>query len=65
MFTRSGEIKLDIILSQRRLRWRGYVHRTAVERIPRQAIEWMPNGRRKRGRPKVKVKVNQNTCKAP
>jgi len=46
--------KLDVILSHRRPRWLGHVHRMAVEvRTPRQAMKLMPNGRRKRGQPRM------------
>jgi len=31
----------------------GHVHRMAAERMPRQAMEWMPNVRRKIGRPRM------------
>jgi len=41
----SGHLKLFIILSQRRLRCLGHVHRMAAEHITRQAVEWMLNGR--------------------
>ena len=50
---RPGQMKLDITLRQRRLRWLGYVHRMDAERIPRQAIECRPNGKRGRGRPRM------------
>jgi len=45
---RLEQIKLDIILSQARLRWLGNVHRMAAELIPLQTVERMPNGRRER-----------------
>ena len=51
---RSGQMKLDITLRQRRLSWwLGHVHRMDAERIPRQAMEWRPNGKRGRGRPRM------------
>ena len=39
-----------ITLRQRRLRWLGQVHRMDADRIPREAIEWRPNGKRGKGR---------------
>ena len=45
----SGQMKLYITLRQRRLRWLGHVHCMDAERIPRQAMEWRPNGKRGRG----------------
>ena len=42
-----------VTLRQRRLRWLGHVHRLDAERIPRQAMEWRPNGKRGRGRPRM------------
>ena len=50
---RSGQMKLDITRRQRRLRWLGHVDRMDAERIPRQAMERRPNGKRGRGRPKM------------
>jgi len=45
--------KLECILSRRRLRWLGHVHRMEKDRITRQAMNWSPaDARRKRGRPR-------------
>jgi len=50
---RSGQQTLDAILSHPRLRWLGHVHHMTAERIPCQTMKWMPNGRRKRGLPRM------------
>jgi hypothetical protein len=34
--------------------WYRHVHRMAGNRWPKEVLEWMPQGRRKRGRPRVR-----------
>jgi hypothetical protein len=43
--------KLDII-QKKRLQWYGHVKRMPEERIPKLIMEWIPEERRKRGRPR-------------
>ena len=43
---------MNTIITQRRWRWIGHVLRKDVGAIPRVAIQWRPEGKRKRGRPK-------------
>jgi hypothetical protein len=45
--------KLEDIIRRRRLQWLGHVHRMEQERIPKQALNWIPAGKRKRGRPRM------------
>ena len=49
---RSGMGKLEDILRKKRLRWLGHLHRMLDDRIPKQAMEWKGEGKRKRGRPR-------------
>jgi hypothetical protein len=45
--------KPDIIgiMEKKRLQWYGHVKRMSEERIPKLIMEWVPEERRKRGRP--------------
>lgn len=40
----------DITINQ--LKWYGHVQRMGEERLPKQLLNWVPQGRRKRGRPR-------------
>ena len=40
------------IIQKRRWQWLGHVLRMSTQSIPRTALRWTPQGRRKRGRPK-------------
>jgi hypothetical protein len=46
--------KLDIIdiIGKKRLQWYGHVKRMAEERMSKLIMEWIPEGRRKRERPR-------------
>ena len=46
--------KPDIIdiIEQKRLQWYGYVKRMPEERIPELIMDWIPQERRNRGRPR-------------
>ena len=50
---RTGQRELTEILRERRLRWFGHVVRMGEERIPKRVLNWIPPGRRKRGRPRL------------
>ena len=44
---------MEEVSRRNRLRWLGHVHRMENNRLPRQAMKWVPTGgRRKRGRPR-------------
>ena len=50
---RTGMEKIEEVMRGTRLRSLGHLHRMEEERIPRQAMDWAPNGwKRKRGRPR-------------
>ncbi|GFR78834.1 endonuclease-reverse transcriptase [Elysia marginata] len=44
---------IEKILVERRWKWIGHVLRKSQNAIPRVAVQWKPQGRRKRGRPKT------------
>jgi hypothetical protein len=43
------------IIEKKRLQWYGHVKRMPGERIPKLIMEWIPQERRKRGRPRKNV----------
>ena len=45
--------KLELSDQERRLRWPGHVQRISDDRIEKQVLHWVPEDRRKRGRPHV------------
>ena len=45
--------KLELSVQKRRLRWLGHVQRISDDRIAKQVLHWVPEDRRKRGRPSV------------
>jgi len=45
--------KLELSVQERRLRWLGHVQRMSDDRIEKQVLHWIPEDRRKRGRPRV------------
>ena len=44
---------LSVVVRKRRWRWLGHVLRMEKDSLPRVALRWTPQGRRRRGRPKV------------
>jgi hypothetical protein len=40
------------IIDRKRLQWYGHVKRMQEERLPKLIMEWIPEERRKRGRPR-------------
>jgi len=45
--------KLELSVQERRLRWLGHVQRTSDDRVAKQVLHWIPEGRGKRVRPRV------------
>jgi hypothetical protein len=42
------------VIEEKRLRWSGHVKRMPGNRLPRKILDWEPEGRRRRERPKEK-----------
>jgi hypothetical protein len=40
-------------IKTKQLQWYGHVHRMEGGRLPKEVMKWHPQGRRKRGRPKL------------
>jgi hypothetical protein len=40
-------------IKTKQLQWYGHVQRMVEGRVPKEAMQWHPTGRRKRGRPKL------------
>jgi hypothetical protein len=51
MGVKGKPVIIDII-EKKRLQWYGHVKRMPEERIPKLVMEWIPEERRKRGRPR-------------
>jgi len=47
-----GKPDIIDIIEQKRLQWCGHVKRMPEERIPKLIMDWIPWGRKKRGRPR-------------
>ena len=47
-----GKPDIIYIIEQKRLQWYGHVKRMPEERILKLIMDWIPQGRRKRGRPR-------------
>jgi hypothetical protein len=47
-----GKPDIIDIIEKKRLQWYGHVKRMPEERIPKLIMEWIPQERRKRGRPR-------------
>jgi hypothetical protein len=45
-----GKPDIIDIIEKKRLQWYSHVKRMTKERIPKLIMEWIPEGRRKRGR---------------
>ena len=53
LLERTGERRVEIDVKQRRWRWIGHILRRPKDSIARIALNWNPQGKRKRGRPKA------------
>ena len=49
----TNEEKLELSVHEYRLRRLGHVHRMSDDRIAKQVLHWIPEERRKRGRPHI------------
>jgi hypothetical protein len=47
-----GKSDIIDIIEKKRLQWYGHVKRMPEDRIPKLILEWVPEERRKRGRPR-------------
>jgi hypothetical protein len=47
-----GKLDITDIIEKKRLEWYGHVKRMPEDRIPKLIVEWIPEERRKRGRPR-------------
>nr|XP_021199035.2 LINE-1 retrotransposable element ORF2 protein [Helicoverpa armigera] len=52
LWERCGETPIDQQIKRRKWNWIGHTLRRDPDHIPRQALDWNPQGKRKRGRPK-------------
>ena len=53
IYERTDTRQLSQMIAERRMKYAGHVMRIATERLPHTAINWKPEGRRKRGRPRL------------
>ena len=51
----TGQDLLEATVRKRRLRWFGHVQRMEDSRRAKQALNWFPDEKRKRGRPHVRL----------
>jgi|SRR6218665_572434 len=49
---RTGQEDMENIIRKRRLRWLGHVWRMDMDRRANQALHWVPEGRKRKGRPR-------------
>ena len=52
LWARTQEENIDLTIRRRRWKWLGHTLRKPHEHVIRQALDWNPQGKRKRGRPK-------------
>ena len=52
LWRRTDEENIEITIRRRRWRWLGHTLRKPQNHVIRQALDWNPQGKRKRGRPK-------------
>jgi len=49
---KTGQVELGCIIRRRRLTWFGHVTRMSDDRRAKQVINWVPGGKRGRGKPR-------------
>lgn len=49
------QVRQDVVqtIKHNKLRWYGHVHKMKVGHLPKIILEWSPEGRQKRGRPRM------------
>jgi hypothetical protein len=52
LWRRTGETEISIQIKRRKWTWIGHTLRKGNEAIEREVLEWNPQGKRRRGRPK-------------
>ena len=52
LWRRTGETEISIQIKRRKWNWRGHTLTKGHDTIEREALDWNPQGQRKRGRPK-------------
>ena len=52
LWRRTGHRRIEVEIQRRRWRWIGHTLRKPATNITRQALQWNPQGKRKRGRPR-------------
>jgi hypothetical protein len=55
---RTGEIEMSTQIKRRKWNWIGYTLRKGHEAIEREALDWNPQGKTRRGRPRHKWRRN-------
>ena len=53
LFDECQQESIETTIARRRWRWKGHILRKERGSIPRVAVEWKPEGHRKRGRPRM------------
>ena len=58
----TGQDMLEVTVRKRRLRWFGHVQQMEDSRRAKQALEWIPDEKKKRGRPRITWRDSLEGC---